>query len=403
MNDALYDTLFYGYYFDEDPKLPRYVYEGIRSEEFNGEDKNDLVSEGIGRFRGAIEEKIDEQEGEMSQHVVPLSGGLDSRAVLSGLLEYNAIEDEEITTITFGSPGTWDYEIGQTVADHAGVKNVAVNLATVTWSEERLSEYFAKHRPRSRVLESYLNYIALTEAIDARGLENPTIWSGFLGETLAGNHLPKEASDSWEEAISYFTEFNRFVDRATLPEEYDPKNRLPSEPYIDPESVRFEDQLDLAVRQQYFTRPIIEQGGFDYVQPFKHPHVLSFYLNLPEEYRLKRTLTKEMFLEMDRELFSLPSTATNGLGLHRHWMLGLANKALIKVKTRVTGLNHPNMNYVDFEALLESEESVRVLIEREHRYLESNTRLELQSLDQETSTKYLRSILVASSVHRSFH
>ena len=41
--------------------------------------------------------------------MVPLSGGLDSRTILAALLEAGL--KDRITTVTYGTPGTWDYDI----------------------------------------------------------------------------------------------------------------------------------------------------------------------------------------------------------------------------------------------------------------------------------------------------
>ena len=58
----------------------------------------------LGVFKAAFENV---SEG---HHIVPLSGGLDSRAILGGLLDAGL--KDQITTVTFGTLGTWDYDIG---------------------------------------------------------------------------------------------------------------------------------------------------------------------------------------------------------------------------------------------------------------------------------------------------
>ena len=49
-------------------------------------------------------------------HYIPLSGGLDSRALLAAAMEAGA----EVETLTFGMPGTMDYEDGNRVARAVG-------------------------------------------------------------------------------------------------------------------------------------------------------------------------------------------------------------------------------------------------------------------------------------------
>ena len=76
-------------------------------------DKPKLIAQGIHALKAAFQNIIG------GMHIVPLSGGLDSRAILGGLL--NAGLKKQITTVTFGTPGTLDYEIGSYVAKRIGL------------------------------------------------------------------------------------------------------------------------------------------------------------------------------------------------------------------------------------------------------------------------------------------
>ena len=60
------------------------------------------------------------------KHIIPLSGGWDSRAILGALLE--RVDKNMVETVTFGAPGQLDYEIGIKVAGWAGVNHKAINL-----------------------------------------------------------------------------------------------------------------------------------------------------------------------------------------------------------------------------------------------------------------------------------
>ena len=69
-------------------------------------------------------------------HVVPLSGGLDSRIILGGLLK-KGLKDS-IITITFGTPGTLDYDIGIHIAKQLGIYYEALDLTKVCYDEKSL-------------------------------------------------------------------------------------------------------------------------------------------------------------------------------------------------------------------------------------------------------------------------
>jgi len=60
------------------------------------------------------------------KHVVPISGGLDSRAILASLLKFT--EAANIYTYTFGTPSTFDYEIGNLIAKETGTMHTSFPL-----------------------------------------------------------------------------------------------------------------------------------------------------------------------------------------------------------------------------------------------------------------------------------
>lgn len=58
-----------------------------------------------------------------------LSGGLDSRAILGGLI--SAGLKDSIVTVTFGTPGTYDFDIGKKIATELGIKHELIDLTSV--------------------------------------------------------------------------------------------------------------------------------------------------------------------------------------------------------------------------------------------------------------------------------
>ena len=81
-----------------------------------------LIDQGVAAIKARF------QEADNGTHIVPLSGGLDSRAILAGLLD-RGLKDQIIAT-TYGTPGTYDYDIGCRVAKKIGVKHKAFDLST---------------------------------------------------------------------------------------------------------------------------------------------------------------------------------------------------------------------------------------------------------------------------------
>lgn len=97
--DPLGTLLFYGY-------LPRFSQEASelpwaacrRSADAGETDPQELINDGIRAFQKGFENI----EGEC--HVIPLSGRLDSRAILAELLR--RVEPERLLTVTVGTPGS---------------------------------------------------------------------------------------------------------------------------------------------------------------------------------------------------------------------------------------------------------------------------------------------------------
>ena len=90
----------------------------------------ELVEDGISRWRGVFSDAT----GELN--VIPLSGGMDSRAILGGLLERAG--RSRLCTVTFGQAGSLDYELGIQVAEAAGVESIGVDLSSVKLEREQL-------------------------------------------------------------------------------------------------------------------------------------------------------------------------------------------------------------------------------------------------------------------------
>lgn len=88
-----------------------------------------LIEYGVEELKKSFNECFENKEYENCEHVVPLSGGLDSRAILAELLDRGLRKN--IITVTFGTPGTLDYEIGAYVARKARVYHENIDLTKV--------------------------------------------------------------------------------------------------------------------------------------------------------------------------------------------------------------------------------------------------------------------------------
>lgn len=293
--------------------------------------------------------------------VIPISGGMDSRAILGGILRH--LPKEQIQTVTVGIPGALDYEIGQKVAHKAGVANKAVNLDKITWNEDELLRYASKFQDPIALVEGFL----FSWVFD--GFEgNPCFLSGFMGDPLAGSHLPANQSADWPQAKTAFIQRNNYTkSKDFFPE----KDLLPSTPLTDAELLTFDEQLDFFIRQRCYILPLVLLKGYHNITPFLCPRWIEFMLNLPHELRKSQFLYKKILKYMYPDLFSLPLKNLGGLPLgasgfqmfqkrvfNRSYTL--ARKYLPFAFTKPS----PGLNYIDYERAYREKPDLKAIAEK---------------------------------------
>ncbi|MFW5700924.1 MAG: hypothetical protein ACOCWM_04465, partial [Cyclobacteriaceae bacterium] len=92
------------------------------------------IMETADRFDQIFDQLLNENSS--SKHIVPLSGGWDSRAILGALCE--RINNDEIETVTFGVPGQLDYDIGLMIGKKTGVKFNSLDLRLIDFNWEAI-------------------------------------------------------------------------------------------------------------------------------------------------------------------------------------------------------------------------------------------------------------------------
>jgi hypothetical protein len=311
---------------------------------------DELIVEGVDRLDLAFRNQLGKCSSG-STHVIPLSGGLDSRAILGGLLKN--LDSREIQIVTFGSPGTWDYEIGQQVARAVRVRCELIDLTKGSWrwNTNDLVETAIQTKCPVWIFDAHVN-----RQVAYRYGTAPTYWSGFMGDPLAGSHLLPTDSADWRQAQSFFVQRNRFVRLLELaPTGFDPKRHLPEKPFSDNTPLCYDEQLDFGIRQQCLIRHIVLPIGYDYQTPFLQKEWINFILSVPRPYRAGQYLYKEILKAAYPALFSLPTKTNFGLPLNvRGW-----RKSLQVGKLHVGSIARrlfpwrnwgvfPGINYIDF-------------------------------------------------------
>lgn len=115
--------------------------------------------------------------------MVYLSGGLDSRAILGGLLEH--LPTSRIVAATYGMPGTWDLEIARTICKKMGLRHVFFNLLDERWDLDQLADAAGRLAAPVNVYQSHVR-----RTITNHFGSDCVYWSGFLGGHIGGQNLP---------------------------------------------------------------------------------------------------------------------------------------------------------------------------------------------------------------------
>ncbi|MEO0271932.1 MAG: asparagine synthase-related protein [candidate division WOR-3 bacterium] len=327
--------------------------------------ENELVAIGVDCLKKAFGEAIREAGIERT-HVIPLSGGLDSRAILCGLIEN--VDRSRIKAVTFGSPGTLDYEIGRMVAIVAGVEHQSIDLTSTEWkwSIEGLTSTAVQTEGPIWLFDAYVN----RHMAEWFG-KNCVYWSGFMGDPLAGSHLLARDSSSWSEARTRFTQRNQFCRRVRLSRaDFDAEMFLPDLPFASPTLLSYDEQIDFSIRQQCWIKKIVLPKGYDYRTPFLQPRWVHFILGVPRYCRERQRLYKRILRVAYPEIFSLPTKANLGLPLGASWYsvkarkLGMRLNSFLARALRIRRAS-PFVNYIDFDWALRERKDLKTLVYEE--------------------------------------
>ena len=341
--------LYFGYIPNSDIKfLNHIVHSKLKNNKFTEyEDINKTIKIGKQIFSSIFENRTSNK----IDNIVPLSGGLDSRAILSGLLE--CLQSNNITTVTFGTPNTWDFSIGNLVAKKIGTKHHKIDLTKDinSWSTESLVETARNLDSPIWIFDKHIN----KKIVDIFGI-NSTYWSGFMGDPIAGSHLHEIASTKWEDAVDIFLKKNRRTHFKLNKNNY--KNDIPNHAFYNKSVLEYEEQLDFSLRQGGYIQQIVLQKEFNFSTPFLHEKWIGFMLNSPRTYRYKQYLYKNILFSNYHHLFKLPTKNLRGKSLSNSKQSLIVNNFSLYANSlfyKLFGKNYikfKNINYVDFEFMM---------------------------------------------------
>ncbi|OHB59814.1 MAG: hypothetical protein A2173_01005, partial [Planctomycetes bacterium RBG_13_44_8b] len=305
--------------------------------------EEDLLNSGIRIFKSIFTGIED------GKHVVFLSGGLDSRGLLGGLL--SAGKKDQITTVTYGTPGTFDFDIGCDVARRMSLHNERIDLTQIKIEQSLLEETARKMEIKAWLFDAFYRRL-----IHKRFDKDAIYWSGFFGDILSGRHQTLKENVACEEAISHFIEHNRFVKSVDLASpDFDPASVLPRPPFLRDSILNYDRQMEFVLRQESYMKHILIPNGYNYHTPYLHPDWIKFFLNAPLKLRRGQYLYRKILMAAFPDLFSLPVRNNFGASLGApDWKI-ILKKNFLRVKNIIGNrypfcLSHcdPKVNYIDF-------------------------------------------------------
>jgi asparagine synthetase B (glutamine-hydrolysing) len=315
------------------------------------EDEAWWVNEGVKALKNTMAEQIAVTDNRV-MHVIPLSGGLDSRAILGGLLEN--LPGSQIVSATYGIPGAWDFEIAKLITRKFGIRHEVFDLTNEKWDVDELIKAASNLRYPVSVHQYYVR-----RKINDHFGEDCVYWSGLMGDSLAGSYLPKTPNTDKRKAVG------RFVNTAPTPNyksqlfqdemievmlDKCPWNRLYNKKFT------LDQQIDMGVRQNFLHRPIVIVDGFDFKTPFLTQTWGNFMINVPYKWLLDFYLYKRIITESYKELSRLPARGNAGMPIPAPKAVIVLGKVIQRIKPYIIRRDQfysdPRTNYINWTASL---------------------------------------------------
>jgi len=398
-NDAIVDFFLFGYLLG-DKTLFRHVHKlppasilevtsaGMRlakywdyeyADEYDSRPLDELTDELGDLWQAAVERRIRENESIM----IPLSGGLDSRAILAAALRYTS--KDRILTFTFGEKGSFDFEIGKLVAERAGVRNIPLGVER----HDFLGQYEASVNDVEGMIDA-TPYFPTTGYRQLEAYVN-TLEVGYMGDPIMGSHISSSMLGRTLRVEKDFVEAKDIIlaknslnalefTRRLFHTDWEGLEHLTTSIEHTVWDLRGSGVSNLANfcaiwdyrhrQNKYSTFAVLRYGNcFNYSMPFLDNDVIDFMLGIPANLRVSQKLYKLMLVNRYPALFDLPVKNNWGLRFNTSGPARFLRRAALfskmKANASSTRLIKRNIfldqgkNYIDYDDLLRQNDEYR--------------------------------------------
>ncbi len=302
-------------------------------------------------------------------HLIPLSGGLDSRAILAGLLKFT--EAKNVYAFSYGTKGTLDYEIGRKVAQELGINHISFELQNYEYTLDDLL-----YHSNSVKKQTLLFHNPPTKQIDTL-FKDFAVWSGIVGDAVGGSAVPSDFSSSIDEAKLKYLSKKIYLKRHFVNDPEIFKKFIFNGKNIESSSLSYDEKVIFSERFEKFYKPVIESGNNYFIEPFINNEFTDLMFNAPVEYRKSSILYHNMLKHLDYDIFSLPTKNKLGLGLFanekEYFFRRVKEKLLREIGITKLGLG---INYQDFNIKYSTQNNFQKLIDEQLYDLEKRSIIE---------------------------
>lgn len=327
-----------------------------RLEDFaeNTEASSGGLTSGVDVLRGAVRRAVAGKQ----RAIVPISGGLDSRAILAIAVEIGI----DVESFTVGTPGTDDFDYGADVASYLGVKHTGFDVRQFTFDLDDLTEFARGLSDWVSPIDIWFNMVPL-EDYDS----SLPVLTGLYGDFIAGEF--SHGSNGSPQTFDWFIE-----DSALLPTRLRPDlvETLRSHlPLVEHSALNEHEVCRLIFMHTCTYRPSVFGVNREYLHPFTDKAWISFVMQAGLEGRKQKALYLEVLRLGWPSAFGRPTKNFRGASLNsspfQKEMRSIARRAgsrlrrHIPIAKRILGPARHH-NYADFLSLFSQNESFRTMV-----------------------------------------
>jgi len=329
---------------------------------------DELIDELEYLWQKSVERRIKKDE----KILIPLSGGLDSRAILAAALKHTS--KENIISFTFGTSDSLDFEIGRLVAGKAGVKNIELGVEN--------KDSGLQYKTSIEDIEGMIDSTPYSAIMGYREMKKygDNILSGYIGDFVMGSHMFSEMlhrngmnENQSENILNIFNIHESLFDLETI------KNIFAHSffdtnynPYSEGELISSKNNNMANIFFNYFFENHVNKYSyfavfkykelFNYYCPFLDNDLIDFMCTISPEMRYNQKLYRTMLIKKYPELFELPTKNNLGLKLNSNKVYSFFKKCnfffkdeINKISTLILRRNlysNKLKNYHDYDDLL---------------------------------------------------